>query len=363
MKQLCRRRRVRDRKIDRGIRVCRVLVVGQLEAVSIKDRSWLVELVELLIKRTVLTWRNRSILHDECSGPAPSYPCGNIMVRALCLSHFAEHCQLSNHEPACNSQQGAVPSDVGTADKSTPIQLTLGADDKRIDHALRSIMKVPKLSFPDRQQLGARPAHPDLEPYTCQSSESRHTARDSSPKTAISLSEPAVSQPILCNLSVHKTRCIITGKTYYWPTRVSPLGHRTLDSEGSSTTHPFGPQTWRAWRPVSAHNRTLLKNHRPCQRLRHQPLRECTPANILPRYPDIIPLLHQTPKSHSLGSRKVDLAIQRSQPRCDMALEPRVDVLPRSASALPLFTSQSRCTHERDERSHAQRYQVARHSL
>jgi len=35
------------------------------------------------------TCRKRSNLHEECSGPAPSMPWGNIMVRALCSSHFA----------------------------------------------------------------------------------------------------------------------------------------------------------------------------------------------------------------------------------------------------------------------------------
>lgn len=35
-----------------------------------------------------LTCRNLSIREDECSGPAPSYPCGNRTTIPDCRSHF-----------------------------------------------------------------------------------------------------------------------------------------------------------------------------------------------------------------------------------------------------------------------------------
>jgi hypothetical protein len=41
-------------------------------------------------KRWLLTWSILSILDDECSGPAPSKPCGRRRIIPLCLSHFAD---------------------------------------------------------------------------------------------------------------------------------------------------------------------------------------------------------------------------------------------------------------------------------
>lgn len=85
--------------------------------------------------------RNLSILHEECSGPAPSKPCGSIMTRPLCLSHFAVLSGMCHR-----------------------LLLTLGSSDERVDHNLRAVEEVTELRLPDRQQTGVRPRHADLEP-------------------------------------------------------------------------------------------------------------------------------------------------------------------------------------------------------
>jgi hypothetical protein len=57
------------------------------------------------------------------------------------------------------------------------------------------------------------------------------------------------------------------------------------------------------------------------------PLREGATANILARNTDVIAVLQQSTESHSLGRRKVHLAVEAFEASGDVALEPRVDVL------------------------------------
>lgn len=43
----------------------------------------------LLSIRLSVNCRKRSSREEECSGPAPSYPCGSSITKPLCRSHFA----------------------------------------------------------------------------------------------------------------------------------------------------------------------------------------------------------------------------------------------------------------------------------
>ena len=80
MEQLSRSRRVGHYHIDIPDIIFARYIIGQLllyQQMTKQDSS-------------VLTCKNLSILHEECSGPAPSKPFGSIMTNPLCLSHLAK---------------------------------------------------------------------------------------------------------------------------------------------------------------------------------------------------------------------------------------------------------------------------------